>query len=216
MTLRGTVGTFLLLAVVGLLFWYAAPLQELFFDAISLLEHFDEDNHLIAILIFIGLSAVAALLGPVGIAPLVPPAVVLWGSTETFVLVLLGWLIGAFISYALGYWGGYPLLKFFLSADHVESVRHFMERRVSFKAVLLGRLALPAELLGYGLGAVRYPLGLFAAATLIAEIVFAALTVYAGQAFITQSISLFVILVGVALAIIFISFRWLKKQHHVF
>ena len=215
MTLRSTVGTFLLLVVVGFLFWYAAPLQELFFDAVSLLEHFDENDHLIAVFIFVGLSAAAALLGPVGIAPLAPPAVALWGSTETFVWILLGWLIGGFVSYGLGYWGGYPLLKFFLSERHAQIAERFIQRRVPFGVVLLGRLALPAELLGYGLGVVRYPLGLFALATVIAEIVFALLTVYAGQAFITQNTTLFVILIGVALLIVGISFWWLKKRHRI-
>lgn len=201
------------IALLALVFWLSYPLQELFFEVLERIEVFHDQYPLLSVVLFVAIGIAASLLGPVGSAPFVPPAIAIWGKGETLLFLLAGWLLGAVISYGIGYWGGYPLIRKIFGENKILKYQHILNKRSQFTVVLAARLALPAEIMGYGMGALRYAFAPYMLATLIAEIVFAFITVYASGAFLAGDIEMVAVFLIFAALIIIISIRALKAYH---
>ena len=94
---------------------------------------------------------------------------------------------------------GYQILKNYVSVDGaISSYRQKLTPRTEFTIVLLFRLAMPAEIPGYALGTIRYDFRKYLLATALAELPFAVLTVYAGEAVLERNF----FVLGVALILI--------------
>ena len=76
----------------------------------------------------------------------------------------------------------YIIFRRLLPIGKIESYREKLSEHSEFILVVLFRLALPAEVTGLVLGSLRYDFLKYLAATVISEIPFAAVAVYAGGA----------------------------------
>lgn len=171
-------------AIIIAIFWYSAALQESFYGAISILDSYIAENPKTGISVFLGLAAVSAILSPFSSAPLVPPAILIWGTKWTVAFLVVGWALGGLIAYIVGRYAGYPILRRFPGFHKIQYYRHKLPEGKEFAYVLLLRLALPSELMSYALGIIRYHFWKYLLATVLTEIPFALLTVYASRAII--------------------------------
>ncbi len=174
---------FLLLFIV-FIFWSSLSLQDLFYDSLDFFKDYTEGNKILGMTVFFSLAAISAMLSPFSSVPLVPIAIISWGASFSLFLLLGGWLFGETITYFIGQYSGRPLLKFFIAQERIEYYKKIIPEKSQFLLVLLFRLAVPAEIPGYVLGAIRYDFWKYLFATFLAELPFAIITIYSGKAFI--------------------------------
>ncbi|OGF63081.1 hypothetical protein A2926_01295 [Candidatus Giovannonibacteria bacterium RIFCSPLOWO2_01_FULL_44_40] len=183
--------------VVGLvlIFWSSTLLQDYFQEAAVFLQNYGGLHPYLSILIFIGLSALSAMLVSFSSIWLVPVAVVLWSNLTTALLLLASWLIGAIVSYLIGRYGGYPVVKKFVSTERISYYEHLIAKRLGFWIIFLFRLTLPSEIPSYILGILRYPFAKYFLITFLAELPYAIYTVYAIDSIIDRKPTIFAITV---------------------
>lgn len=145
--------------------------------------------------LFVGLSAVSAMLAFFSSAALVPAAVVAWGAWPSAALLWLGWWLGGTLAYGLGRALGRPLMRGRKVQQAVAAYRARLTGTRGVGLVLLLQLALPSEIPGYLCGALGVPLRTYAVALALAELPFAAGTVLLGDGVVQRNGPL---LVGVA------------------
>lgn len=150
--------------------------------------------------LFVGVSAIAAMLAFFSSAVLVPAAVYAWGPITTAVLLWLGWMLGGAFSYGLAWRFGRPVLRWVAPGRSFDQYERQFHHRVSFGFVLLFQLALPSEIPGLVLGLARYPLRRYLMALAIAELPYAVGTMLLGASFVSRRIGLLLSL-GAAAAI---------------
>lgn len=170
---------FLVVVALALLFWSSSFLQEYFNEASTFLQNYGQSFPLLSILIFVGLSTLSAMLMSFSSVWLVPVAVLLWDNTFTVVMLLLSWLLGATISYFIGRYGGYPIVRRLISNKNINYYENLINEKFSFWVIYLFRLTLPSEIPGYLLGIARYPFWKYLAITFFAELPYAIYAVYA-------------------------------------
>lgn len=158
---------------IAVLFFLSPALQELFFNATLSLQKYAASNVIAAQAIFVALAALSALLSPFSSVPFVPIAVTIWGESATIALLLLGWTLGGIGAYTIGRSAARPILDKFVRSETAHRYADWIQDHATFAGVLLFRLALPAEILGYALGIVRYHFGKYVLATFLAEAPFA-------------------------------------------
>jgi uncharacterized membrane protein YdjX (TVP38/TMEM64 family) len=136
-------------------------------------------------------------------ALLVPSAVLAWGKWVTFLLLSTGWLCGWMAAYGIGrYFRNRAFVEKKLRDQHVNHSL-FLSGKLPFSFVLIVVSSLPAEIVGYALGAVKYPFRWFFLALALVEIPFAFLIVFIGESFFVENpgllIGLVVLLLGILL-----------------
>lgn len=130
-------------------------------------------------------SAGSVLLGPFTSAPLVPIAILLWGSWATYWLLLSGWIAGGMIAYLIGSHLGRAIVLRIVSAQNILAWEEFITNRVNLLVAFLFRLAMPAET-GYIFGVAHYDFGRYIFITATIEAITAAVLVFAGTALISR------------------------------
>ena len=200
------------LVLLVILFWFSVTLQDIFYDVVSLAEMYVEAHQTLGILVFMTLAAVSAMLAPFSSLPLIPVAIILWGGAWTIAFLVAGWLVGHTITYAFGYYAGYPVVKKFIAFEKIEQLSRKFSKKSEFLLVLLFRLAMPAEMAGYVLGTARYDFSKYFLATFIAEIPLAIITVYASEALIKREPMILAIVVVTGFIFIGTIFYLFKKQ----
>lgn len=132
---------------------------------------------------------------------LVPSAVLAWGKWLTFLILSVGWLCGWMATYAIG--------RFFRDRTFVEKKlseqpikKSFLSGELPFSFVLIVISSLPAEIVGYALGAARYPFRSFFLALALVEIPFAYLIVFIGESFFRENVGLLIGLMTLLLGIL--------------
>ncbi|MDP2830471.1 MAG: hypothetical protein Q8O21_00185, partial [bacterium] len=93
---------FLLLILLAFLFWYSAPLQNIFYDSVSIANDYTDARPITGVIIFIALAAISAIFSLFSSVALVPAAIMIWGASLTLTLLLAGWIIGDIIAYFIG------------------------------------------------------------------------------------------------------------------
>jgi len=208
--------TDLMLIVLAIIFVgaviFSITFRETLYELIAILEVFIESHPTLGIFLFILLSALSVILSPFSSVPLIPIAVAAWGNTTTILLVLVGWMIGAAITYVIGFFTLYPLLERFVPQQKIEYYKKPLTEKKSFWFVLLFRLAMPIEVPGYVLGAVKYNFGKYLLASLLSLIPFAILITYASEAFLAQKILVFFILFAALILMIILLFYFFNKK----
>lgn len=101
---------------------------------------------------FIASSAIAVLLPMLTNLPLVPAAVVAWGPAMTAALLLLGWMIGAALAFALGRHARSLTLKHFPSAQRHANIDRLIHPQHRLWSLILLRMTFPVDVLSYSLG----------------------------------------------------------------
>ncbi len=173
----------LLTLVVSVLVWNIPALGDAFDKALLFFQGRVTHDQPLAIAIFVVLSALSAMFAPLSTAPIVPFAVVVWGGAQTFALLMLGWMVGGALTYTIGRYGAHPFFRNWKLYHTIEHYREHLSEQSQFTFVLLFRIALPAEIPGYVLGAIRYSWWRYMLATFISEIFVAFLLVFASEAF---------------------------------
>jgi uncharacterized membrane protein YdjX (TVP38/TMEM64 family) len=159
---------------------------------VAVLEVFEEakviiERHpLMGAVLFVVLSALAAMLAFFSSAILVPAAVYAWGPVTCAALLWAGWMVGGLASYGLAYWFGDPVMRWLAPGKSIERYRSRIRDNVSFGFILLFQLALPSEIPGLVLGLARFPLARYLMALAIAELPYAIGTTLLGASFVSR------------------------------
>jgi uncharacterized membrane protein YdjX (TVP38/TMEM64 family) len=154
-------------------------------------------HDVLGMILFSFLSMVSAILFFFSSAIIIPVAVYAWGNSITILLLWASWLVGGGISYVIGRSPGRRLAKWVGSPKRFAAYDKKISAKASFKLVLLFQLAVPSEIPGFVLGALRYHFGKFIGARALADIPFAVGTVFLSDSFFRQNyIPLTVIGVG--------------------
>ncbi|HEY4499046.1 MAG TPA: VTT domain-containing protein [Candidatus Paceibacterota bacterium] len=176
---------------------------------LELIEYFDEFAHAHPVLgpvLFLLLAVSSVLLGPFSSIPLMPFAIVAWGIPITFAYTLVGWFIGGYLSYLIGNYAGKPFVAWLVGEEKLERWLSPLRHGLPFYLMLLFRLAMPAET-GYAFGLIGYSMRKYLLIVFLAEVPFALLGVYAGEAFLENGWVTFVSLVFAALVLVTIAYR---------
>ena len=208
---RGYIIGGVVIVCLAALFFVSPFLQDIFFLVIEDVGNFASGNTGGSMVVFVLLAAVSVMLSPFSSTPIVPIATSLWGWETAVALLLFGWFIGAIISYAIGFFAGHPILRQFVGDEKASSYEeYFLTRMTLIRAVLI-RLALPAEV-GYAFGLIKYNIGMYLAATVVAEIPFAFITVHAADAFIALKPIVFAGWILALAALIGVSYFFFPKK----
>jgi len=138
---NGLVATALFAVALLLARQFAAPIRELLQAYTAL-----------GIAVFVVTSAVAVLLPMLTNLPLVPLAVLAWGPWWSALLLLLGWVVGATLSFALGRCARAPILRRFPSVQRHADIDRLIHPRHRMLSLVLLRMTFPVDVLSYALG----------------------------------------------------------------
>lgn len=145
---------------------------------------------------------------------LVPSAVLAWGKWLTFLILLLGWLCGWMATYTIGrFFRDRTFVEKKLSEQHIK--KSFLSGKLPFSFVLIVISSLPAEIVGYALGAARYPFRSFFLALALVEIPFAYLIVFIGESFFRENVGLLIGLMALLLAILVWEVKTARRMKHL-
>lgn len=206
--------TFLLIIAAAFLFWSSISIQSIFYETVLSIEKYTAQNEILIVAIFIALAALSAMLSPFSSLPLVPAAIMIWGNFLTGIFLLTGWLLGETLAYFIGYYAGYPLVRQLSSFEKVKYFQEKIPKKAEFWLILLFRFAMPAEIPGYVLGIIRYNFGKYFLATFLAELPFAFISSYAGNALIGNNPVVFIGLVVFAFSFMILMFYFFNKKLH--
>ncbi|MFZ2299726.1 MAG: VTT domain-containing protein [Candidatus Moraniibacteriota bacterium] len=143
------------------------------YDAIFWVENLIHTQPLLGAASFVLLSALSAILAFASSIPLVPSAILVWGMPLTFFLLLSGWVFGSIITYWVGVWFARPTLAFLITEEKLVRYEKLASAKTRFWMILVFCLAVPSEIPGLILGAMRYSFAKFIAAVILAETVYA-------------------------------------------
>lgn len=155
------------------------------------------ENPVAGALLFVGLSALSAVLAFFSSALLVPFGVRAWGELGCFLLLWVGWFLGGLLTYGAGRGLGRPAVQWLLSPGRVAEYEARIPTSHAFTPILATQLILPSEVVGYLCGLLRVPVTVYAPALAAAELPYAMAAVLLGAAFVQRRRAL---LLGVALA----------------
>ncbi|EKD24351.1 MAG: hypothetical protein ACD_81C00040G0001 [uncultured bacterium] len=172
-----------LLLFIFILFASSAIFQDVFFRVTDKLDAYAHAHSVLGPLVFVGFAAMSALLSPFSSVPLVPLAIVVWGTETTALLLLTGWVLGGGISYSIGYFLGYPVVQKIAPKRNLEKWMETLSEKIDISVAFLFRLATPSET-GYVFGTLHYSFWKYMCITLVAELPFVYIAVYGGEAFI--------------------------------
>jgi len=182
-----------------------------FEDIIAAVEAIISRSPLLGMLLFVLLAMVSAMLAFFSSAILVPIGVYTWGNITCFALLWIGWLLGGVTSFCIGRYLGRPVAEKLVGVERISRFESQLGRHARFVHILLFQAALPSEVPGYVLGAMRYRFSLFLLALAIVELPYALGTVYLGDRFLERDIVLF-LLIGFGGVVIYITTNYLYRK----
>jgi len=203
---------FLAVVLVAIIFWSSASIQNAILSSADLISGFIAENMTLGVVIFVILTALSAMVSPLSSAPIVPVVITIFGKNETAFLLLFGWLIGGILSYFIGSHATATFLGKLVPTKRIECYRKHISAKTQFALVVLFRLALPSEIAGYTLGVLRYDFKRYLLATLISEIPFAIISVYAAEAFIAREFLPFLEMAALGTVILVTAFYFFKRK----
>ena len=149
-----------------------------------------QEHPLMGAVLFVVMSALAAMLAFFSSAVLVPPAVYAWGPVVCAALLWAGWMLGGLTSYGLAYRYGEPVMRWLAPGKSIAGYQSRIREHASFGFILLFQLALPSEIPGLVLGMARFPLERYLLALALAEMPYAILTTLLGASFVERRFGL--------------------------
>lgn len=206
----------IILLVLGvtlvLLFWGSTALQEEYGQLVTFFENHVADRPVLSVLIFIVLTILSVMFFFFSSVFFVPVAVSVWGGLTTTILLLFGWLLGAVFSYLIGRFAGYPILQRFISNKKLDYFHHLFSKNSSLLSVFLLRFTLPSEIPGYVLGILRFNFTKYFWITLLAEIPYAFVTVYAFDAILRKDPLILGLIIGIWLIAVAILVKLIYRE----
>lgn len=201
-----------IITTVVLFFWGSNMLQNEYWQLVSFFENYATARPILSILVFLTLTIISVMFLFFSSAWLVPIAVSVWGSFATVLLLLIGWLVGAIFSYILGRYAGFPVLKYFIPLQKLDYYRDLFSKNPSLLLVFLLRFIVPSEIPGYALGIFRLNFLKYLLITVLAEIPYAFVTVYAIGAILNKDPIVLSSIIFVWLLATMLMFRLLYKK----
>lgn len=213
-TIRRHRRSLILLGLIALLVTAAAldPVHEAVQAVLEAARPIIRHHEVLGVLLFGLLSALSAVLFFFSSALLVPVAMHAWGKPWTLLILWTSWLVGAAASYWLGRKPGRKLARWLGSERHIQQYEHAITAEATFTKVLLFQLAVPSEIPGYVLGALKYPFRRYLAARALAEVPFAIGAVYLGDSFLRRQYGLLVAIALAGVALSGLALAWLHRK----
>jgi len=134
----------------------------------------------IGIALYVGIIMIATIIAPINAVPLIPVAVLIWGSFTTAVLSILGWMLGSLFAFWIARRYGRRVVEHFVNLEKITRIEKMIPNEHLFISIILLRMALPVDILSYTLGMftnIRFPTYFWA--TLIGITPFAFIFAYA-------------------------------------
>ena len=204
----------LVVAVAGLVV-ASAPLHGALTSLVAAGEAFMARAPVAGAAVFVGLTALSAMVAFFSTGLLAPVAIATWGPFTTFLLLWIGWLAGGAVSYAVGRYLGRGVAGVLVGAETLEHWERELRDRSHVTHLLLFQLAMPSEILGYVLGIVRYSFRTYIGVLSLTEIPYALAIVYLGESFLAGDAVRFVLAGVVAIAVSAGMYFWLRRTADV-
>lgn len=147
--MKETQRSLLAILIVILLFAISSSIIQ---QNIEGIENFIYKGYIIGALVYIFIVAVAVVIAPVSVIPLIPLMSMMYGWQISGLLSILGWTLGAGIAFKLSREYGIPLVKKFISLKKIENIEKKIPKRNIFWSIVFLRMALPVDILSYVLG----------------------------------------------------------------
>jgi uncharacterized membrane protein YdjX (TVP38/TMEM64 family) len=184
------------------------PAHRMVADAIESAKPVIHAHPLTGGIVFVGLAIVSPLMMFFSSVALVPIAVNAWGAPVTALLLWIGWFLGGQLTYTIGVNLGRPMVRKLLGKERFAKYEHRVPRDAPVMKATLVQLALPSDVGGYLFGMVDYSRQKYMAALAMAELPYAIITAYIGEAFIERDFGM--ILAGVVVAALAIT--WFMRS----
>jgi len=110
------------------------------------------DHGRLGMAIFFGTTALAVVMPLFSNLPLVPFAVLLWGPWGTALIIMLGWVAGSALSFALAQRIQPLLLRVFPKVTRYARIDRLIHPRHHLLSLVLLRMTFPVDILSYVLG----------------------------------------------------------------
>lgn len=110
------------------------------------------DHSALGIGVFFVSSAVAVLMPMLTNLPLVPLAVLAWGPWASGLILLLGWVTGAGLSFVLGRHARDTILRRFPSVQRHAEIDRLIHPQHRLLSLVMLRMTFPVDVLSYALG----------------------------------------------------------------
>jgi len=94
----------------------------------------------------------ATIVAPLTFLPLLPVAVVLWGSFSAALLSIAAWTAGAVVAFVVARRFGQPVVWRLIGKHRIAQISKLFPEHHLFITVVLLRIALPVDLVSYALG----------------------------------------------------------------
>jgi uncharacterized membrane protein YdjX (TVP38/TMEM64 family) len=196
------IAAFLAIIVLSLLFLNSKRFGDAFYSVIFWGEDLINAQPLFGTISFFLLSALSAILAFASTILLIPSAILVWGMPLTFLLLLGGWTAGAILAYWIGSWLARPVLAWLVTEQKLSHYERLVSKETKFWMILLFCLAVPSEIPGFVLGAMRYDFAKFVSAVIIAETAYAVGAVLIAQNILDKEIlSTGTIIIGLTILI---------------
>lgn len=204
----------ILVALVGglLVLALSDPVHRAVLEVFEAAKTIIQDHPFLGAVLFVVLSALAAMLAFFSSAVLVPAAVYAWGPVACSALLWAGWMLGGLASYALAYRFGEPVMRWLAPGKSIVRYQEKIRDQASFGFILLFQLALPSEIPGLVLGLARFPIERYLLALAIAELPYAVGTTLLGASFVSRRFGLLLSLGAVFALTAFVLGRALRSR----
>ena len=177
-----------ILVSIGLLLVLAEPVHAWLLSVFETAAALIGDQDTWAMVVFVLLAAISAMVAFLSSAVLVPVAIQAWGPTTCFVLLWIGWFTGGLAGYAIGRFLGRPAVELLVRPETLERYEGWTKSGKTLVPMLMVQLAIPSDLASYLFGLVRCRFLIFAAALALAEVPYALGAVYLGASFLDRRI----------------------------
>ena len=185
---------FAAILIVASVFFYSLTLQQAYGNFINYAESSIREHNTKGSVTFILIEALSVMISPFSSVPFLVVAIDVWGKTTALIYSIIGGLLGATMTYLIGYFALHRLFKKLIPIDEITDNHNGIAKKSPFWLVTLFILAMPVEIPGYALGIVKYPFRKYVLATLIGHFPFYVIAVFAGYAFIEKNIVSFVLM----------------------
>lgn len=108
-------------------------------------------KNIIALGIYIAITALTTVVAPLSSLPLLPIATTIWGPIIAALTSVIGWVIGSIIIFGICRQYGVPFITRFVSIEKIEKIKNFLPGKDVFLSHIILRMLMPVDLLSYAL-----------------------------------------------------------------
>jgi uncharacterized membrane protein YdjX (TVP38/TMEM64 family) len=177
-------------------------------DVIARAEPVIADHPLTGIVLFVALAGLSAMLVFFSSVVLVPIGVAAWGEAGCFFLLWSGWFLGGVTTYVIGRTLGRRIVERLVKPEALARYEGHVPASRSFRTAFVVQLVLPSDVAGYLFGLLTYPAPAYLPALILAELPYAAGTVFLGAAFVRGQSRILLVFAVLAL----IGWVWSRRR----